>query len=287
METGFNAILKALRKEKGMTQEQLADIVGVSPQAVSKWETSSYPDPQLLPSIADTLGVSIDRLYGREEDITINQRIMNHLKNLGDRKKCLYEAFDICRCLILGTMGSTEYLPISNAALNAEDWEQYSQLNLEHGIMQQRLPKNLQYFFMMLEPECGYDGLLKYDEKYAEFYKFLGSPDVLRAMYFIAGKKSTMFFNHKALTAELSISKERASEILNEMNKFGLVWEADLNSGNTSDKIYQCHTNLNFLIFMTFTRTLLNRPTSFNYHSSEADKEFFKHDTYKHENKTS
>ena len=53
------------RKEKGSTQEQLADYVGVSVAAVSKWETNqSYPDITLLTSIAEFFGVSIDSLLG-------------------------------------------------------------------------------------------------------------------------------------------------------------------------------------------------------------------------------
>jgi len=51
------------RREKGVTQEQLADYVGVSVAAVSKWETNqSYPDITLLPSIADFFEVTIDSL---------------------------------------------------------------------------------------------------------------------------------------------------------------------------------------------------------------------------------
>ncbi|MCL2285535.1 MAG: helix-turn-helix domain-containing protein [Firmicutes bacterium] len=53
------------RKEQSKTQEQLANYVGVSVAAVSKWETKqSYPDITLLPSIADFFGVSIDALLG-------------------------------------------------------------------------------------------------------------------------------------------------------------------------------------------------------------------------------
>ncbi len=56
-----------LRKEKGMTQEALANELGVSNQAVSKWEANqSCPDIQLLPQIADIFGITIDRLFGRE-----------------------------------------------------------------------------------------------------------------------------------------------------------------------------------------------------------------------------
>ncbi len=54
-----------LRKEKGLTQEQLAEKVGVSAQAVSKWENDlSCPDITLLPLLSDILGVTVDELLG-------------------------------------------------------------------------------------------------------------------------------------------------------------------------------------------------------------------------------
>ncbi len=59
--------IAALRKEKGMTQETLANALGVTNQAVSKWESEqSCPDIALLPGIADLFGVSLDHLFGRE-----------------------------------------------------------------------------------------------------------------------------------------------------------------------------------------------------------------------------
>ena len=55
-----------LRKQKGMTQEQLAQQVGVTAQAVSKWENDlSCPDISILPQLAETLGVTTDELLGR------------------------------------------------------------------------------------------------------------------------------------------------------------------------------------------------------------------------------
>ena len=54
-----------LRKEKGYTQEQLAEMMGVSAQAVSKWENDvSCPDISILPQLAEKLGVSTDELLG-------------------------------------------------------------------------------------------------------------------------------------------------------------------------------------------------------------------------------
>ena len=58
------------RKERDMTQEALAVALGVTNQAVSKWEADvCCPDIQLLPRLADLFGCSIDALFGRENKV--------------------------------------------------------------------------------------------------------------------------------------------------------------------------------------------------------------------------
>lgn len=60
--------IRRLRLERQMTQAQLANELGVKYQTVSKWETeTSVPDTDMLPMIADTLGVTIDELFGRRK----------------------------------------------------------------------------------------------------------------------------------------------------------------------------------------------------------------------------
>lgn len=62
------ANIARFRKERGMTQEALAEVIGVSSQTISKWETSAtYPDVALLPVLADVFGVTVDALYGRAD----------------------------------------------------------------------------------------------------------------------------------------------------------------------------------------------------------------------------
>ena len=69
--------IKTFRLEKKVKQEELAEYLGVSAQAVSKWETgASTPDITLLPSIATYFGVSIDELFALPEE-TQYERIEN------------------------------------------------------------------------------------------------------------------------------------------------------------------------------------------------------------------
>ena len=71
----FGENLKKFRKAKELTQETLADFLGVSFQAVSKWERNeSYPDITMLPIIASFFGVTVDSLLGTDM-IENNRRI--------------------------------------------------------------------------------------------------------------------------------------------------------------------------------------------------------------------
>jgi len=60
--------LKRLRREKDLTQEELAAHLGISFQAISKWERGeSYPDITILPALSNYFKISIDELVGMEE----------------------------------------------------------------------------------------------------------------------------------------------------------------------------------------------------------------------------
>ena len=68
MEMTLGTRISLLRREKGLKQEELAECMGVSPQAVSKWENDlNCPDIALLPLLAKTLGVTVDHLLTGEK----------------------------------------------------------------------------------------------------------------------------------------------------------------------------------------------------------------------------
>ena len=71
MNTTLGKRIAALRREKGLKQDELAEKLGVSAQAVSKWENDqTCPDISLLPLLAKTLGVSVDELLSGKQENT-------------------------------------------------------------------------------------------------------------------------------------------------------------------------------------------------------------------------
>lgn len=77
--------IKKLRKERNITQESLANFIGVSYQSVSKWERNeSYPDITLIPSIASFFGVTTDLLLGVN---TVDKE--NRIKDYEEKYKTL------------------------------------------------------------------------------------------------------------------------------------------------------------------------------------------------------
>lgn len=81
-----------LRREKNLTQDDLATALDVTPQAVSNWERGGYPDITLLPGIANFFGVTIDELMGNDEigkneDKKIFREKFHELEETEDRVK--------------------------------------------------------------------------------------------------------------------------------------------------------------------------------------------------------
>lgn len=70
METTLGKRIAALRKEKELKQDDIAQLLDVSPQAVSKWENDqTCPDIGLLPKLAQILGVTTDELLSGKQEL--------------------------------------------------------------------------------------------------------------------------------------------------------------------------------------------------------------------------
>lgn len=93
------SIIKKLREEKGITQNTLADLLGVTDKAVSKWETSKgLPDITLIEPLASALGVSITELLNGEQ-----------IKNSNKSANILKSKFYVCPLCgnVICSMGET------------------------------------------------------------------------------------------------------------------------------------------------------------------------------------
>lgn len=112
MSKSFSDNFKSMRKQRGLTQEQIAETLGVSCQAVSKWETnSSYPDISLLPIIADYFGVSVDYLIGHDTSKQVEEinTVCVQVGELFDQGRA-WEAISILREMLIKHPGNEKLM---------------------------------------------------------------------------------------------------------------------------------------------------------------------------------
>lgn len=101
MKLNVGTKIRELRRRDGRTQDTLAEVLGVTAQAVSRWESGgSYPDMEMIPAIANYFGVSIDELFGydnvREKRI---DEIVAHLIDMNEQNNGIDVNVDECICL--------------------------------------------------------------------------------------------------------------------------------------------------------------------------------------------
>ena len=100
MEHNLGTNIRIYRKNKGFTQEELANMLGVTPQAVSRWESEAgLPDIGMIIPMAQILGVTTDALFGYDkmnQDEAITKRIMDHADSLYDESDRWGSSLKIC-----------------------------------------------------------------------------------------------------------------------------------------------------------------------------------------------
>ncbi len=119
--------IKELRKRDGRKQEDLANALGVSNQAVSRWEKDgSYPDMELIPAIANYFNVSIDELFGYSKDR------QEKLKSILEKaEKAINEQGDMTECVEMLRAAAEEFpsepqvLIKLGYALSLHGWKKY------------------------------------------------------------------------------------------------------------------------------------------------------------------
>jgi transcriptional regulator with XRE-family HTH domain len=136
MSTDLGNNIRKFRKNKGFTQEELADLLNVTPQAVSRWESAGgYPDVSLLVPIAQVLNVSTDALLGYDtiaENEEINKRIEATVESMKDDKDRPGSALRIAEYLATETScNPANYELIKDYVQSVANLSQYEDPQLE------------------------------------------------------------------------------------------------------------------------------------------------------------
>ena len=225
--TVFSTQLQKLRKAKGVTQEQLADYLGVSFQAVSKWENGSYPDGDLLPRIAKFFGISIDYLYGDEqEQMTMEDRIKEYLKEGNLPEKVLELAW------MIGWGCMESELHFSMAEMQKAGEHIATCVLTDSLCYYLHCDRDIHYATVMETPKEGYEVYLAETGRLAEICRFFGEEDNIQLLLFMLSLTSGISVRAETAGEYLGISTEKAAEALHMMRDFsadnGMIKETNL-----------------------------------------------------------
>ena len=113
MKLNIGETIKRLRKERDITQEEFAEVFGVSCQSVSRWENNScYPDIELIPTIAAFFDISTDKLMGVDE-VAEKKAVDQYLNDF----QSAISVGNIDECIRIARAGVAEF-PNNYALLN-------------------------------------------------------------------------------------------------------------------------------------------------------------------------
>ncbi len=133
MQLDLGQKIRELRRRDGRTQEALAEAIGVTSQAVSRWEANGgYPDMEMIPSIANYFGITIDELFGYHNDRESKiDSIINKINSFGIKSRGDDEWVDDCLSILregLAEFPQNERLLITLAdTLSEAGWRRHKE----------------------------------------------------------------------------------------------------------------------------------------------------------------
>lgn len=272
--------IASLRKEKGIKQEELANFVGVSIQAVSKWENGGVPDTELLPKIADFFSVSVDSLFGR--NITDYRDLQSALKDKiqntprEDRFKLV---FNYCWDMERAIMPFFD----KNGKCSIEDFEQgmeesgqiYSSVIDNNGFTRMGIANRSQYFLIVPDPKNTDDAYFNGID-YPAFFRDFADEDVWSACVFLNKRDYKKAFTTSLLVKKLGIDAEKAGVVLAILNKYKMVYATQIEMDDEMQTVYHFAPTPSFVALLIFAQELINKPDQFNYYSENREMPYLK-----------
>ncbi len=253
MELKIGEKIAIYRKTKGYTQEQLGGLLGVSGQAVSKWENGGVPDTYLLPTISKALGVSIDALFDIEKKISdcSQDEMLDYLFDFCVQKMLNKEkGFDIFRFLFetvwtlqVAYFGNDTRLSLCDAIeKNRGNQQITSQIINDNGTTYLSLVEDFPFFCAVCDtPEISKK--IMSEQNFGEFFSLLASDDGLRAVIFTQTSTESSQYTAEMMAKKIGISIDRFLEIEPLLVKYGLLNEDSLTLNDGVIKVYHKWSN--------------------------------------------
>ncbi len=270
--------IAVLRKERGYTQEQLARMVGVTAQAVSKWENGGTPDAELLPSIADRLGVTIDTLFGRSREQTesMEQILVRWLSDIPKQDRfwklfcalarifqhvCAWEDSEEIFSFVKATLGTvpTKSCYWTSDALKDKGkmWAR-SVLDMEEGLQLGILSEDCPMYLLMPKPKCGYEANFAENKGYRLLFETLALPGSLELLRCFYGRKYN-YYTAAAAADYAGIGQEDAVKALEAMEQCNLLEKKQVEVERGQVDVYTLHNNSAFVPFMLLAKWFMEK----------------------------
>lgn len=251
--------IKKYRTQKGFTQEELGKLVGVTTQAVSKWERGGVPDAETIPIIADALNISTDMLFGRENTKTIAEMIMDEII-VSDREKGFQKAFKYFWAASLGisrlkNIKETLGLDAIDKLYNPDGFYYYSRFCLDEGIIDAKLDNDCHYYFMMPEPADGIADYLGDPEELAEILGIFSDKDTMKIIFYMYSRLNTPV-SLTLIASKTNIPINRAEKLLGKMCDHNLAKCSMVETENGFIKSYTFYNETVVIPLLCFAREL-------------------------------
>lgn len=260
-----------LRREHGLTQEQLGQPLGVSAQAVSKWEKGGAPDVELLPALADRLGVSIDALFGREGGVPVDMMDLACRYITSQPEGKWLDA--ICRMLFqatqtmmpAGIMSEPVKFP-SRCTLPDEvagpGLLMRSGVKLEEGLLFGTVSEEFSFMTISPEPENGWAAYFAQNDDYRKLFAVLARPNCLELLELLYGEKEH-YIVAEAAAAHLGLPTEEVAALFEEMYNIHLLHRQEMELASGMVDTYIVNENFAFVPFMLAGRCLIEENMAF------------------------
>ncbi len=240
--------IKRFRREKNLTQEQLAAKLGVSAQAVSKWETSeTYPDGTLLVPLANELEVSLDTLFdnGAVSMADISGRIIQLLHD-ADAKKRFHMARDIGWQIEKGLFNCD--VKIKNEYAPDELAKQKNDSYILNDCGFTVISNGKEPFFSVFpQPEDGFGHFLKNEENLRKIFAALSDEDTMKALIYLYRKPERYVFESDVLQKGCGIANEKMESVLEDLRRLNIIRKQPLTINGEARILYSSEPNHNII----------------------------------------